>query len=428
MFWPALSIAAKMDRLKSAEDKLLTLAREFGQRHGHEYKITTLDTPIPRHVVPFLENNDANEEDLNIHAVRVDSTTKLRADTQEIPLVLLHGYANAASYFYRNFVGLSRYFDTIYSLDMLGWGLSSRPNFVFKDDFKEDDEVTATEKFFVESLETWRKHNEIPKMILAGHSMGGYMAVAYTEAYPQHVEKLLLISPVGVPEETDVVRARRESMKQNSWRFWALSGFAQNVFSKSTPGSVLRGMPSSWGDNMVLKYVQKRMPMIENEEQQHAIAEYLVANNTLPGSGEHCLNKVLQYGAFAKRPMEYRIPGLKVPKVTFLYGERDWMDPEGGLTVQRKCRDRGSSPEVDVYSVRSAGHLLMLENWAEFNAALILGAGGSMEHLPANTPFPLKLTPANFVEDQPDALRPSSTLKQSTASLSEASTEPQIAT
>ena len=156
----------------------------------------------------------------------------------------------------------------------------------------------------------------------------------------------------------------------------------------------------------------------------------MVANNTLPGSGEHCLNKVLYPGAFAKRPSEYRIPNLKVPKVTFLYGETDWMDPRGGLIVQRKCQAQpDSSPEVDVYSIRKAGHLLMLENWMEFNAAVILGAGGSVEHLPPNTPLPVKLNAADFVEDQPVVSRQQSALKQSssTASLSDTSAEPQVA-
>lgn len=78
------------------------------------------------------------------------------------------------AYFYRNFAGLSRYFDTMYSLDLLGWGLSSRPRFDPK-----DSNMETAEAFFVESLEAWRAKNGIGKMTLAGHSMGGYISVAY---------------------------------------------------------------------------------------------------------------------------------------------------------------------------------------------------------------------------------------------------------
>jgi cardiolipin-specific phospholipase len=222
---------------------------------------------------------------------------------------------------------------------MLGWGLSSRPNFdlaVSGGDQAENqyDHVKAAEQFFVESLEAWRAQNKIEKMILAGHSMGGYMSVAYCEKYPERVEKLILLSPVGVPEEDTNTLDRRKSMQQASWRFWALSGMAQNVFQYHSAGKMLRGMPEKWGMNLWTGYVDKRLPAIEDPEEQVAISEYLYANNTLPGSGEHCVNKVLNPFAYAFQPTEFRIPSLHVKKVAFLYGQYDWMDARGGTVVQ----------------------------------------------------------------------------------------------
>ena len=85
---------------------------------------------------------------------------------------------NGGAYFYRNFVGLSTYYRSIYALDMLGWGLSSRPdlsvsNLVLSKSTinkveKEQAIVQATEDFFVESIEAWRKANNINKFTLAG--------------------------------------------------------------------------------------------------------------------------------------------------------------------------------------------------------------------------------------------------------------------
>ena len=37
-------------------------------------------------------------------------------------------------------------------------------------------------------------------MQLVGHSLGGYLSARYAIAYPDRVEKLVLLSPVGVPE------------------------------------------------------------------------------------------------------------------------------------------------------------------------------------------------------------------------------------
>jgi pimeloyl-ACP methyl ester carboxylesterase len=83
-------------------------------------------------------------------------------------------------------VGLSGYFQSVcYCIDMLGWGLSSRPKFDLT-----DDSVETAEEFFVESLEAWRAENKIDMMVLVGHSIGGYLSVAYCERYPQNVERL----------------------------------------------------------------------------------------------------------------------------------------------------------------------------------------------------------------------------------------------
>lgn len=60
------------------------------------------------------------------------------------------------------------------------------------------------------------------------------------------------------------------------------------------------------------------------------------------------------------------------------------MDESGGAEVIRRCKEanhNGSgnggfdSPIIDLYRVHNAGHLLMLENWREFNAAVLLGCG-----------------------------------------------------
>merc|ERR1712118_590182 len=88
---------------------------------------------------------------------------------------------------------------------MGGFGLSSRPDW---DSYMKKTEpppsdlpqsVATAESWFVDSLESWRKAQKIDKMVLCGHSMGGYLSVAYSGRYPERVEKLVLLSPVGVP-------------------------------------------------------------------------------------------------------------------------------------------------------------------------------------------------------------------------------------
>lgn len=39
---------------------------------------------------------------------------------------------------------------------------------------------------------------ELTQFVLLGHSFSGYIAGNYALAYPQHVKKLILISPIGM--------------------------------------------------------------------------------------------------------------------------------------------------------------------------------------------------------------------------------------
>jgi hypothetical protein len=55
------------------------------------------------------------------------------------------------------------------------------------------------------------------------------------------------------------------------------------------------------------------------------------------------------------------------------------------------------APNVQVHGVQQAGHMLHLDNWEEFNSAVIMAGGG--EHtLPAHAPRPGKF-PSNGVEN-----------------------------
>jgi cardiolipin-specific phospholipase len=389
MFW-SCNISENLEQLRLAESKLMIFAKSFGDRPSGSFEISSFDTPIPSKALPLKEkkgssSSDHDKEELHIHSVCVKATrtNNENSNTTRTPLVIMHGYMNGAMYFYRNLVGLTNYFDTVYSLDTLGCGLSSRcPDLVSKRIVDQSQETV--ERLFVESLEAWRKANNINKMILAGHSMGGHLSIAYSERYPQHVQQLVLLSPAGVthpdPDRT------QKFIQQMSWSRRMFVHTARSLFEYGvTPAGFVRTLPTSKGRSWIDSYVENRLSSITNVEEQGAVADYLYYNAMIPGCQEDMLNKILLPTAHGRAPTVDRIPYLKVPKVSFVYGDHDWMDVEGGKEVaEQVTRIQTNGPAVDVYQVKNAGHMLMIDNWQGFHASVVTMCSGGK----AFTPFP----------------------------------------
>ena len=83
-----------------------------------------------------------------------------------------------------------------YFIDIIGMGCSSREPYTY---------TTHEEslEYFMKFIETWRKTKDLTNFFLCGHSLGGFLASIYTTKYPQHVKKLILLSPVGFTQKPD---------------------------------------------------------------------------------------------------------------------------------------------------------------------------------------------------------------------------------
>ena len=108
----------------------------------------------------------------------------------------------------------------VYFIDIVGMGGSSRPDNYLRFKFSPQDSID----YFVSYIEKWRiEIGDLKDFILAGHSFGGYIAGNYTVKYPQHVKKLLMLSPIGVrvPSEKETWEGRfHERSQKNGPPFW----------------------------------------------------------------------------------------------------------------------------------------------------------------------------------------------------------------
>ncbi|RMZ88896.1 hypothetical protein DV736_g3874, partial [Chaetothyriales sp. CBS 134916] len=318
------------------------------------------------------------------------------ADQTADNLVILHGYGAGLGFFYKNFEPLSRAKGWhLYALDLLGMGRSSRPPFRIQAKGR-DQQIAEAEDWFVDSLEEWRASNKIDKMTLLGHSMGGYMAVCYALKYPGRLNKLILASPVGIPEDpyaTDADMAdppastleteftqdqaadsTKAHQNPNPHRLRAdessnNSSINNNSSSSSSPAP-RRPLPKwltyLWdanispfsfvrlsgplGPRLVSGWTSRRFSHLPQDEAL-ALHDYAYSLFRLRGSGEYALAYILAPGAFARSPLIRRIQGLGrqtlangeqengVP-VVFMYGENDWMDVNGGYAAKKKIDAR----------------------------------------------------------------------------------------
>ncbi|KAJ1339231.1 hypothetical protein BSLG_006369 [Batrachochytrium salamandrivorans] len=273
-------------------------------------------------------------------------------------LVMTHGYGAGLGFFYRNYPTLAQVPGyRVFAIDWLGMANSSRPNFPsFAKYMTEEEKVEATESFFVDSLETWRAKMGLEKIVLMGHSMGGYLSAAYALKHPDRVEKLLLVSPVGVP-------TLPPKEDQRPWK-GILPTIARNMWQMNiTPMSVIRTL-GPLGPSLVKTYTSRRFDKMDPAEVS-SIDAYIYHISAQTGSGEFALAHLLAPGAWAYSPLHNRLSALKMP-VSFIYGTDDWMNFRFAMLTAPTI-----STDSRVSLIKDAGHHMYFDNPSGFDNSII---------------------------------------------------------
>lgn len=281
------------------------------------------------------------------------------------------GYGAGLGFFYKNFEGLSRVKGwKVYALDLLGMGRSSRPPFKVHAKDRQGS-ITEAEDWFIDALEEWRVQKKIKKFTLLGHSLGGYMAVAYALKYPGHLNKLVLASPVGIPEDPYAVNAQMPDPAQSGLANeftqdqdatmgssnpkvseGAEAGDNNNFFNarskaeakadaaskagdQTPPTAPRRPLPKwltylwdanispfsvvRWGGPLGPRFVSgwtsRRFSHLPPDEAK-ALHDYAYSLFRQRGSGEYALAYILAPGAFARSPLIRRIHGVGRQMIT----------------------------------------------------------------------------------------------------------------
>jgi pimeloyl-ACP methyl ester carboxylesterase len=274
----------------------------------------------------------------------------MNTDHKGTPIVLLHGYVSALAFWMLNLDEFAAH-RPVYAIDLLGFGKSSRPCF--------STIPSEIEEQYVMFLERWRESMNIPKMILLGHSLGGFICSVYAMKYPERVEHLILADPWGYTPAPD--------MKEHSFFRRQLI----RLFMKFAPFSMVRAA-GPLGPRFLRATRQDivgKFESIYEDHQKKTVSEYIYHCNNVRTTGEQAFHRLLHNGPWAASPIGEKVRSQichSIP-MTFIYGETSWIDSTCGQFI---AASRPNS-YTHIAIVENAGHKVFSDNEKVFNKLVI---------------------------------------------------------
>jgi len=266
------------------------------------------------------------------------------------PMVMLHGFGGGVGIWVPNLDALAQHY-TIYALDILGFGRSSRPTFSGVN-------AEASEAWFLEGLELWVGVMKIHPFVILGHSFGAYLAAIYTLKYPHQITRLILADPWGVPERPD------DTPPPKGLRGKAFT-FAASVIT--SPFSILRAV-GPIGPSLVDRF----RPDLSDKfslyfEDPQIVSSYIYHCNAQDPSGESAFWYLQIPFGWAKLPLEKRLDQIpETVPITAIYGEDTWMKYKTFYDMLLNLQTR-----TEMLLLPHAGHHVYVDAADLFNKAVI---------------------------------------------------------
>jgi pimeloyl-ACP methyl ester carboxylesterase len=258
-------------------------------------------------------------------------------------VVLLHGKNFPASYWEPTIRFLSARGYRVIAPDQIGFGKSSKPAH-YQYSFQQ---LARNTNAVLDAVGAVR-------VSVVGHSMGGMLATRYALTYPERVEKLVLVNPIGLEDWKIVVPYR--SIDQ-----W----YEQEL--KATPESVREYQRTSY-------YGGTWKPEYEK------LIETTVGVLQHPDYPRVAWSSALTYDMVYTQPVVYEFPHLKVPTLLVI-GQRD-RTALGRASVSREVaatlgdypalgkKTAAAIPGARLVEIPGVGHLPQVEAFEAYSQAL----------------------------------------------------------
>lgn len=245
-------------------------------------------------------------------------------------VVLIHGLGSSMPAWSKNLDALARDHRVVV-IDLPGYGKSTKANYDY------------SMGFFAKAVRGVVRELGLSRVVLAGHSMGGQIAMTYALEYPGTVEALVLTSPAGLEPFND--------------------GEARWLATMTTPEFTC----AADDEAVWTRHAQ-------NFFKPPRDADFMVADRVAvrggPDFADYCVAVSRSVAGMLDGPVVDRLPEIDVP-VLLIFGDADALIPNpflhGGSTVRLAKKAVDKFPDAELVILERAGHMAQFEQAERWN-------------------------------------------------------------
>lgn len=240
-------------------------------------------------------------------------------------VILLHGLGGSSSNWASTIGPLSQKYRVIVP-DQIGFGRSDKPMLNYR---------VAT---LVDFLNGLYKELKIERASLVGNSLGGFTAAAFALAYPQKVDRIVLVDAAGfaLPKDADprLLNALNPSTREGVKQIMSLVFYNKALFAND------------------------------------AAVDALFAQKIAAGDG-YTVQRFIESIARGEDVLDGKLGAIKHPTL-IVWGREDELTP-----LAMGERFKKELPNSELLIIEKCGHVPQMEKASEFNAAVMKFLGGS---------------------------------------------------